>query len=86
MLKNMAAAGYLSPAAAGKAASRTGNGGPWAAAAFRSRRGRYFTDWVLEQVSGYVNPGDRDIVVRTTLDSHLQGSPKPSPEGATNKV
>ena len=73
VLKNMIAAGYLSPAEAANAAPKAANGGPWAAAPSRSRLGRHFTDWVLEQVSGYVNPGDRDIVVRTTLDPHLQG-------------
>ena len=72
VLKNMVAAGYLSPAEAAKAAPRKGYGGPWTTAASRLRQGRHFTDWVLEQVSGYVNPGDRDIVVRTTLDPHLQ--------------
>jgi len=73
VLKNMIAAGYLSPAEAANAAPKAANGEAWAAAPSRSRLGRHFTDWVLEQVSGYVNPGDRDIVVRTTLDPHLQG-------------
>ena len=73
VVKNMIAAGYLSPAEAVNAAPKAANGEAWAAAPSRSRLGRHFTDWVLEQVSGYVNPGDRDIVVRTTLDHHLQG-------------
>ena len=72
VLKNMIAAGYLSPAEAANAAPKAANGEAWAAAPSRSRLGRHFTDWVLEQVSGYVNPGDRDIMVRTTLDPHLQ--------------
>ncbi len=37
------------------------------------RYGRYFVDWVLEQVSDYVSPDDRDLVVVTTLDPLLQG-------------
>ncbi len=35
------------------------------------RPGRYFADWVLDQVPALVNP-DRDLVVRTTLDPALQ--------------
>ncbi len=37
-----------------------------------SRRGRHFADWVFEQASNYVSPGDRDLVVVTTLDAGLQ--------------
>ena len=38
------------------------------------RRGnRWFVDWVLDQVPDYVSPGDRDLVVTTTLDPRLQG-------------
>ena len=33
---------------------------------------RYFIDWVLEQVEGYVGFVDRDLLVRTTMDSRLQ--------------
>lgn len=34
--------------------------------------GRYFADWVMEQVSGFVGRIDRDLVVVTTLDRKLQ--------------
>ena len=34
--------------------------------------GRYFADWVLSQVEGYVGTIDRDLVVQTTLDGRLQ--------------
>jgi penicillin-binding protein 1A len=37
-----------------------------------SRQFRYFTDWVVSQVSGYVSSEDSDIVVTTTLDKRLQ--------------
>ncbi len=69
VLANMAAAGFLSSAEARAArdmkdlsAAPTGGG----------RVGRYFADWVLEQVSGYVTPGNRDLTVITTLDPWLQ--------------
>ncbi|MEK9724618.1 MAG: penicillin-binding transpeptidase domain-containing protein, partial [Rhodospirillaceae bacterium] len=36
--------------------------------------GRYFTDWVLDQVDDYLSPGDRDITVVTTLNPTLQAA------------
>jgi penicillin-binding protein 1A len=68
VLKNMVAAGVLTATAmrqakSGQAVVRT---------ASRPRSSRYFIDWVLEQVPDYVNPGDRDLVVRTTLEPALQ--------------
>ena len=35
-------------------------------------KARYFTDWVLTQISSYISSGHGDIIVETTLDSHLQ--------------
>lgn len=37
-----------------------------------SRTARYFFDWALEQVAGFVGSGNGDLVVRTTLDLRLQ--------------
>ena len=68
VLANMVAAGVLSPQAA-KAAK---TGGPVRGPAPGPRKGRHFADWVLRQVADYVNPGDRDLVVLTTLDPGLQ--------------
>jgi len=34
---------------------------------------RYFTDWVMAQVSAFVGPVDRDLTVITTLDPAYQG-------------
>jgi len=34
--------------------------------------GRYFADWVYDQVSSYVGSSERDLVVVTTLDPRLQ--------------
>lgn len=33
---------------------------------------RYFTDWLLESLENVVNLGDKDLIVRTTLDTRLQ--------------
>ncbi|NQU59656.1 MAG: PBP1A family penicillin-binding protein [Rhodospirillales bacterium] len=68
VLQNMVAAGHLSKrdAGAAKRGTRTKT------VAARPRLGPYFADWVMEQVSDYVNPGDRDLVVKTTLDANLQ--------------
>ena len=68
VLKNMVAAGYLTKADAGRANVRTGRTTKEAA----SRGNRYFIDWILEQVSDYINPGDRDLIVRTTLSPDVQ--------------
>ena len=68
VLANMVAAGVLGPQAA-KAAK---NGGPVRGPAAGPNKGRHFADWVLQQVSDYANPGDRDLVVLTTLDPGLQ--------------
>ena len=69
VLAGMVAAGYLTSAEA-EAAERH------PARVVRARRAgrgpRYFADWVLDQVSGYVGPGAGDIVVVTTLDARLQ--------------
>ncbi len=35
-------------------------------------RARHFSDWVLAQVEDFIGRVDRDIVVKTTLDSRLQ--------------
>ncbi len=72
VLKNMAAAGYIKPQDALKAGKTALTARRLAKTPDRSRLARHFTDWVLGQVPGYVNPGDRDIVVKTTLDPTLQ--------------
>ncbi len=67
VLAGMVEAGVLSEAEAKAARSTRG------AAVVRHRRsGRHFTDWVLEQVTAYISPGDADTVVTTTLDPALQ--------------
>jgi len=68
VLANMVAADYLTPAEAAAARPVRRAKAPASAPA----GGRHFADWVVEQVSDYVNPGDRDLVVVTTLDRRLQ--------------
>lgn len=33
---------------------------------------RYFADWVVDRLDGFVGVTDKDIIVKTTLDPHLQ--------------
>ena len=66
VLSNMTAAGYLTAGEAKALAKRKGD------VAAPARAGRHFADWVLDRVSGYVTPGDRDLSVVTTLDRRLQ--------------
>ncbi|WP_119461586.1 PBP1A family penicillin-binding protein [Rhodospirillaceae bacterium SYSU D60014] len=68
VLRNMVAAGYLTDDQATYVArTQAGNGIVTA-----SRTGRYFADWVLDQVSSYVGYTGQDLVVVTTLDPALQ--------------
>ena len=69
VLANMVAAGYLSPAEAKKAERQRHS---TAKAASGGSSGRYFADWILEQVAAYVTRGNRDLTVLTTFDSNLQ--------------
>ncbi|MEO5374691.1 MAG: PBP1A family penicillin-binding protein [Alphaproteobacteria bacterium] len=43
-----------------------------ATAAAQVPTGRYFADWVMEQVPGFIGQIDRDLVVVTTLDRKMQ--------------
>ncbi|MGB0631368.1 MAG: transglycosylase domain-containing protein, partial [Alphaproteobacteria bacterium] len=36
------------------------------------RTARYFTDWALERVNGFVGRVESDLIVRTTMDTRLQ--------------
>jgi penicillin-binding protein 1A len=67
VLANMVAAGYLS-----EADIRAARRGRKIVITAHRRATRHFVDWVLEQVPAFVSPGDRDLVVVTTLDSRLQ--------------
>lgn len=68
VLGNMVQAGYLTP----EQASGIADGGEFGRPVVAAPTGRYFADWVLDQVTSYVGYTDRDLVVVTTLDPALQ--------------
>jgi penicillin-binding protein 1A len=68
VLANMEEAGFMTAAEARAAARRK----RLPKAAKPSGLGRHFADWVLDQVPGYAQGGDRDLIVVTTLDARLQ--------------
>ena len=71
VLANMVAAGYLTTKQA-KSARRISSRA--AARPTQNRLGRYFADWILGQLPGYVGRPGTDIVIKTTLDAGLQKS------------
>ena len=68
VLSAMVEAGFIGAAEA--AAARHGE--VRVAAPASSRGSRYFADWVLDRVPGYVGDVGRDLVVVTTLDAGIQ--------------
>jgi penicillin-binding protein 1A len=68
VLDNMVSAGFMSAADAAQAKAE----GMAAMKPPAAASGQYYSDWVLDQVSGYVNFGDRDLVVVTTIDRRDQ--------------
>ncbi len=69
VLANMVAAGYISKGVAKQANFH--KSGLLTRPPDRTKA-RYFTDWVMAQIPSYVSSGHGDIIVETTLDSHLQ--------------
>ncbi len=67
VLAAMTDAGFITADEAGRARSGTTRGRAAAGA-----QARYFTDWVLAQVSAYIGPADRDLTVITTLNPRTQ--------------
>ena len=70
VLGAMVAAGFITEAEARAARAHPARFAPAPAA---GRGARYFADWVVDQLAGFVGNLDRDLVVRTTLDTRLQG-------------
>jgi penicillin-binding protein 1A len=68
VVSNMVQAGYLTQTQARGIIDSADIGRPVQA----GPTGRYFADWVLDQVTSYVGYSDRDLVVVTTLDTKLQ--------------
>ncbi len=72
VLENMVDAGAITRAQAVAALSepvRVADGGLGQGA---GRATRYFTDWLVSEVQGFIGLIDRDLVVVTTLDARLQ--------------
>jgi penicillin-binding protein 1A len=69
VLKSMVDAGFIS---SGQSVAALAGSATLGKAAVSDRVGRYFADWVYDQVSSYVGTSDRDLVVVTTLDLRLQ--------------
>ncbi len=69
VLDNMVEAGFLTPAQ-----RQTAGTMPVSSPSFtQAQRGnRYFTDWLLDQVQGFVGFADRDLTIVTTIDQRLQ--------------
>ena len=68
VLNAMVEAGFITPAQAATARAGAVRVAPPAS----SRGSRYFADWVLDRVPGYVGNVGRDLVVVTTLDAGMQ--------------
>jgi len=69
VLDNMVEAGFLTPAQRAAAARLPIAS---AGATVAQRGSRYFTDWLAEQVQGFVGYQAQDLVVVTTMDARLQ--------------
>lgn len=70
VLDNLVEAGFADAASAMRARTLP-LGTPGGGMELRSTR--YVTDWLAEQVAGYVGYVDRDLVIRTSLDLRIQG-------------
>lgn len=70
VLDNLVEAGFADTASAMRARALP-LGTPGGGMELRSTR--YVTDWLAEQVAGYVGYVDRDLVIRTSLDLRIQG-------------
>ncbi|WP_135081155.1 PBP1A family penicillin-binding protein [Terasakiella sp. SH-1] len=69
VLMNMVNAGYLTKAQASQAKRHKNR---VIKSAKPHKAGRYFADWIMEQVRDYVGPINQDMTVMTTLDMGLQ--------------
>ncbi|TQV76340.1 transglycosylase domain-containing protein [Denitrobaculum tricleocarpae] len=63
----MVDAGYISEAQARQSLQTKARGRPRA-----GRQARYFADWIMRQIEGYVGAVDDDLTIITTLNAHTQ--------------
>ncbi len=71
VLANMVDAGFITQLQAQNAASQKSQ---LAKSPSLSRGGRYFADWIVDQINGFTGTQDRDLVVTTTLDPKMQAA------------
>ena len=69
VIQNMVEAGYIKQDEATKAETQLASAIPPEPPGDQAR---YFTDWVLSELPDYTGVADRDLVIRTSLDPHLQ--------------
>jgi len=69
VISNMISAGYLTKLQARKAMQEEIY---FVKSQYAMRVGRYFSDWILEQLKGFIGPQSRNVTVKTTLDVKLQ--------------
>jgi penicillin-binding protein 1A len=69
VLGTMVAAGFIDDKTAKRTAAQRLRA---VAGTKRSDAARYFTDWALERVTGFVGRSGTDLIVRTTMDARLQ--------------
>ncbi len=69
VLDAMVASGQLSAGQAGEAAANTAT---YLGEAARSGAGRYYADWIMQQVTGYVGLAGGTLIVETSFDPALQ--------------
>lgn len=67
VLRAMVEAGFITDARAKEALQAKARGRPRA-----GRQARYFADWIMRQVTGYVGAVDDDLTIITTLNMHTQ--------------
>ncbi|MFP6745138.1 MAG: PBP1A family penicillin-binding protein, partial [Alphaproteobacteria bacterium] len=74
VLNNMVDVGFIEPAAA-QAAKKNPAGlrrRPGAGGAPTRQPARYFADWVMDRLTDYLGPTERNLFIRTTLDRDMQ--------------
>ena len=69
VLDAMVTSGHLSASQAGGAAA---NRATYVGEAVRSGAGRYYADWIMQQVTGYVGLAGGTLIVETSFDPALQ--------------
>ncbi|MDP6816190.1 MAG: transglycosylase domain-containing protein, partial [Alphaproteobacteria bacterium] len=72
VLNNMVAAGHIDAAKARRAKQRPAALRPGRSRGRSGRPARYFTDWIVDRLTDFVGPTERDLTVTTTLDRELQ--------------